>query len=77
MSDMNPGNWTAKIVGLFVLVVIVVALLPSLLTALADYTTAEPIFGAIMEVLVPILVGAGIVLAVVAAFLPGKFGGKA
>ena len=70
MADgMDVKRWTGLIIGAMVLLIIVAALFGPLNTALADYAANETTFGPILQTLVPILIGVGILLAFVGAFL--------
>lgn len=71
MADerMSPGYWVGVVVGALVLVTIVAALFGPLTDALADYADNETTFGPILQTIVPLLIGVGILLAFVAAFL--------
>ncbi len=70
-------KWTMKIVSFLVLVIIVGALFGPLNTALANYAANETTFGPILQTIVPILVGVGVLLVGVAMFLgPSLYGGK-
>lgn len=73
---MSVGGWTGRIVGALILVIIVAALFGPLNTALTNYAANETTFGPILQTLVPILIGVGILLAFVGMFLPA-FKGKA
>jgi hypothetical protein len=67
-------TWTYKIIAFVVLVVIVGALFPTLTDALADYAANETTFGPVLETIVPLLIGVGILLVGVAMFLGGMRG---
>src|SRR6266705_478859 len=62
---MNVGHWTYLIVAAFVLVIVVAALLGPLKTGLASYAANDTTFGPILQNIVPILIGVGILLAFV------------
>lgn len=66
---MNVGEWVGLIVGAMVLVIIVAALLGPLNTALDSYAKNDTTFGPILKTIVPLLIGVGILLAFVGAFL--------
>jgi hypothetical protein len=66
---MNVGEWVGLIVGAMVLVIIVAALFGPLNTAMANYAANETVFGPILQVIVPLVIGVGILLAFVGGFL--------
>lgn len=68
-EGLDVGRWVYVIVGAMVLVIVVAALFGPLTDALADYAANETTFGPILQTIVPILIGVGILLAFVAAFL--------
>ena len=71
------ARFTTEIVTGVVLILVYVALLTPLNNALADWNTSDPTFGGIAQSIVPILIGVGILLAFVFAFVPrgrGKMG---
>jgi len=70
---MNVGAWVGLIIGAMVLVIIVATLLPKLTDALASYAGNETTFGPVLQTIVPLLIGVGILVAFVGSFL--KFGG--
>ncbi len=71
---MNVGHWVYVVVAAMVLVIVVSALFGPLSTALGNYAANETTFGPILQTLVPILIGVGILLAFVVHFLPsGRF----
>jgi len=70
---MNAGHWIGLVIGAVVVLAVVAALFPTLtdkLQAYADNDTSG--FGAILVGIVPILLGAAILLAFVAAFKVGR-----
>ena len=67
--SMSIGYWVGLVVGSIVLLFIVAQLLPTLNQALFNYSNNETIFGPIMKILVPLLIGAGILLFFVAVYL--------
>jgi len=71
-GDMDVGGWVGVVIGAVVLLIVVAALFGPLTDALASYATNETTFGPIIQTLVPILIGVGILLAFVGAFLYGK-----
>lgn len=75
---LDIGEWIALIVGAVVLLYVVARLMTPLNTALREYAANETTFGPIVQLIVPILIGAGILMAYVAAFLGavGYFGKK-
>jgi hypothetical protein len=68
-GSMSVGYWVALVVASIVLLLIVAALLPQLNQALFNYSNNEPVFGPIMKTIVPILIGAGILLFFVSVYL--------
>lgn len=66
---LDVGKWAALFIGIMVLFLVVAALFPSLTDALTDYNATEPVFGAVLIVIVPILIGAGLLLLVVRQFI--------
>lgn len=67
---MNVGHWVYIVIAAMVLVIVVAALFGPLTTALTNYADNETTFGPILQTLVPILIGVGILLAFVVTFLP-------
>lgn len=65
-------SWTYKIIGFLVLVIIVGALFGPMNDALADYAANETTFGPVLQTLIPILVGVGVLLVAVAMFLGSR-----
>jgi hypothetical protein len=57
------------VVSTVVLLLIVAALLPQLNQALFNYSNNESVFGPILKTLVPILIGAGILIMFVAVYI--------
>lgn len=74
-GSLNPGEWTYLFVAVVVLVLIIAALFPVLNDALADYAGNETTFGPILVVIVPLVIGAAILLGVVSVFLAKARGG--
>ncbi len=72
---MNVGHWVGLVIGAMVLLIVVAALFTPLQNALASYAGNETTFGPILQTVVPILIGTGILLAFVFGFLP-KVRGK-
>ena len=67
--SMSVGYWVGLVVGSIVLLFIVAQLLPTLNQALFNYSNNESTFGPIMKIIVPLLIGAGILLFFVAVYL--------
>jgi hypothetical protein len=75
MAGTSVGEWTGKIVGFAVLIIIVAALYGGILrTSLANYAANETTFGPTVELLVPILLGVGILFVGLEVFMPGALG---
>jgi len=74
-SSLNPGVWASLFVGVVILVLIVAALFPVLTSALGDYAANETTFGPILVIVVPLVIGAAILLGIVAVFLGRARGG--
>jgi len=70
LADFDIGDFTKKIVLGIVLVLVYVALLGPLNTALSDWAANETTFGPIAQTVVPLLIGVGILLGYVFAFVP-------
>jgi hypothetical protein len=68
-GDLDPGMWAGLFVSVVILVLIVAALFPVLTTALANYAGNETTFGPILVIVVPLVIGAAILLGIVAVFL--------
>ena|SRR3990170_8598160 len=68
-GSLDAAEWATLFVGVVVLVLIIAALFPVLTTALGDYATNETTFGPILVVVVPLVIGAAILLGIVAVFL--------
>lgn len=68
--EMDIGNFTKKIVLGVVLILVYVALLSPLNTALAKWAANDTTFGPIGQTVIPLLIGVGILLAYIAAFVP-------
>jgi hypothetical protein len=75
---LNVGHWVVLVIAAMVLLIVVAALFGPLTTALTSYAGNETTFGPILKTIVPILIGVGILLAFVVAFLPKmkSYGGK-
>lgn len=67
---MDVGHWVYIVIAAMILVIVVAALFGPLTTALGNYAANETTFGPILQTLVPILIGVGILLAFVVTFLP-------
>lgn len=70
MADFDIASFVKKIVLGIVLVLVYVALLTPLTTALAAWAANETTFGPIAQTVVPLLIGVGILLGYVFAFVP-------
>ena len=70
MADFDIGGFVKKLVMGIVLILVYVALLTPLNSALADYAANDTTFGAVAQTVVPLLIGVGILLAYVFAFVP-------
>ena len=68
-GSLDAAEWATLFVSVVVLVLIIAALFPVLTTALGDYATNETTFGPILVVVVPLVIGAAILLGIVAVFL--------
>jgi len=68
-GDLDPGMWAGLFVSVVILVLIVAALFPTLTTALTNYAGNETTFGPILVIVVPLVIGAAILLGIVAVFL--------
>lgn len=75
LADFDIGGFTKKIVLGVVLILVYVALLVPLNDALADWAANDTTFGPIGQTIVPLLIGVGILLAYIFAFVPsGRMG---
>lgn len=74
-SGLDLGKWIYVIVGVMVLVIVVSALLGPLNTQLRGYALNDTTFGPVLKTLVPILIGAAILIAIVAALIVRRRGG--
>lgn len=74
-GTLDAGEWTYLFVAVVVLVLIVAALFPVLTGALGDYAANETIFGPILQIIVPLVIGAAILLGIVTVFLAKARGG--
>ncbi len=63
------SSWVLMIVLFIALFIIVAALIPELTSALASYAGNETTFGPILETIVPLLVGIGLLLLAITVFL--------
>lgn len=70
MADFEIGEFTKKIVLGVVLILVYVALLAPLKSALAKWAANDTTFGPIGQTVVPLLIGVGILLAYIFAFVP-------
>ena len=70
MADFDIGGFTKKIVLGVVLVLVYVALLTPLNSALSDWAANDTTFGPIGQTVVPLLIGVGILLGYISAFVP-------
>lgn len=69
-SSLNVGHWIGLVVGAVILLLVVGALFVPFTAALASYAANDTSgFGAIVQSVAPILLGAGVLTAFVAAFL--------
>ena len=70
-ESMSVNHWTYIVVSAFVLLIVVAALFPTLTKSLTGYAKNDTSgIGTILETVVPLLIGVGILLAFVFAFLP-------
>lgn len=73
---MNVGSWVGIVITAVVLLIVLAALFPTLIDALDDYAANDTSgFGDILVLIVPVLIGVGVLLAFVGAFLGKKYGG--
>lgn len=70
LADFEIGSFVKKIVMGVVLILVYVALLGPLTTALGNWAKNETTFGPIAQTVVPLLIGVGILLAFIFAFVP-------
>jgi len=76
VGAMNVGSWVGIVITAVVLLIVLAALFPTLIDALASYAENDTSgFGDILVLIVPVLIGVGVLLAFVAAFLGKKYGG--
>lgn len=68
-GELNVGHWVGLVIGAMILVLIVAAIWSQFTAALASYAENETTFGSVLASVVPILVGAGILLAFVYVFI--------
>lgn len=71
-GGLDPGQWGATIIMVIVVVILVTALMGTLVTYLGYFAENETTIGPVVELLVPILISLGILLAAVAALLKYK-----
>lgn len=77
MASVAVGSWLGKIVGFIVLIVAVSTLYAdSLKSALASYAANETVFGPVVQALVPLLLGIGILFVGIEIFMPSALHGK-
>ena len=70
MAEFDIGGFVKKLVLGIVLILVYVALLTPLNDALADWAANDTTFGPIAQTVVPLLIGVGILLTYVFAFVP-------
>lgn len=74
---MNVGHWVGLIIGAIVLLIVVAALFPTLVSSLNSYAGNDTSgLGTVLVTIVPVLIGVGILLAFVFGFLPAARKGK-
>jgi len=66
---LEAGNWVYLILMVVVLLMIVAALFPTITASLTSYEENETIFGPVIAALVPLIIGACILIAVVVSLL--------
>ncbi len=69
VGTADVKSWVLIIVLFIALFIIVAALLPELTTSLTSYAGNETTFGPILQTIVPILIGVGLLLLAIGAFL--------
>lgn len=69
LGAVAVGYWVGLVVTSIVLLLIVAALIPNLNQALFNYSNNETVFGPILKTIVPILIGAGILLLFVSVYI--------
>lgn len=74
-GNLDPGEWATLFVMVVVLVLIVAALWVLLNDALASYAQNETTFGPILVVVVPLAIGAALLIGIVSTFLGKVKGG--
>lgn len=74
-GSLDPGEWAYLFVTVVVLVLIIAALWVILQTALASYAENETVFGPILVTVVPLVIGAALLLGIVGVFLGKARGG--
>lgn len=70
LADFDIGSFMKKLVLGIVLILVYVALLAPLNTSLTSWSANETTFGPIAKTVVPLLIGVGILLMYVFAFVP-------
>lgn len=74
-GSLDAGEWATLFVSVVVLVLIIAALFPVLTGALTSYGQNETTFGPILVIVVPLVIGAALLLGIVAVFLGKARGG--
>lgn len=74
-GSLDPGEWAYLFITVVVLVLIVAALWVLLQSALASYAANETTFGPILVTVVPLVIGAALLLGIVGVFLGKARGG--
>ena len=69
-GELAVGHWTSLIIGIVVLLYVVANLFPSITTSSSEYANVSPVFGGLIETLLPILIGAGLLLYFVSGLVP-------
>jgi hypothetical protein len=70
MAEFDIGGFVKKIVLGVVLILVYVAMLTPLNAAMASWAGNDTTFGPIAQTIVPLLIGVGILLGFVFAFVP-------
>jgi hypothetical protein len=70
LADFEIADFVKKLVLGIVLILVYVALLTPLNTSLASWAANETTIGPIAQTVIPLLIGVGILLAYVFAFVP-------
>ena len=68
-GEINVGMWIGLVIGAMVLVLVLAAIWSDFTTALTNYADDETTFGPVLQSIVPVLIGAGVLLLFVYAFL--------